>query len=411
MNFLIIGASAAGISAAKVLRKMDQDSTITIISIDKHIYSRCLIHKFISKEKDIKGISFVPQNFIEDNNINWINGKSVVKLIDNQKKVVLDDGTECEYDKLLIASGANYFIPPIDNFKTANNVYGFRDLEDTLAIDKVADKNKHFVVVGAGLVGLDIAHGLLARDCKVTVLEMANRVVPLQADEISGKRYQDLFEKAGCNFKLGVSAKTSKIDANNNITHIILSNEEEIDCDFVIVCTGIRPAISFLQDSNIKIDKGIVVDDYLKTSIDDVYAAGDVTGLSGIWSSASTQGELAAANMCGEQSPYTDRYCSKNAMNFYGLTMLSVGDIYAKDDGSKEVVLQDDKIYKKAIIKGNIMTGIQLQGNIANSGIWQDLIKRKIELPVTDEKIFSLSFKNFYNILPDGECSYEISLN
>lgn len=409
MNYIIIGAGAAGIEAGKMLRKMDPYGKITMISVDKDVHSRCMLHKYLSLERDEKGISFVPDNYFEENKIRWVKDEPVTSIDTEKKEVYMESGAFLPYDKLLITTGSVYGIPPIPNFRTADNVYGFRDLSDAQLINNaVLERGKNVFIVGSGLVGLDVAYGLLERGCKVTVAEMANRIMPLQTDEISAKRYQELFEKEGCTFKLGIGASDSIINEQNEIITVKLSNGEEISCDFVVVAAGVRPNIAFLERSSIKIDRGITVNNYLQTSDPDVFAAGDVTGLAGIWPNAMDQGRIAAMNMSGAQVEYEDTFAIKNTCNFFGVPMLSVGDVEAKDDTYEVIISHSQGIYKKAIVKDHTLVGLQLQGNIDNSGIWQYLIKHKVKIDHVTKDIFNLSFADFYGIDPGtGEFEYQ----
>ncbi len=398
MKHVIIGAGPAGINAAKTIRLFEPNDEITLISIDEMVHSRCMLHKFMSHERSEEEINFIPQNFFEVNNINWVKGEKVVSIDTTENKVLLECGAFIPFDKLLIATGANFVIPPLPNFKTAKNVYGLRDLSDAIAIDKAVKKGSKAVIVGSGLVGLDAVYALLERGVDCTVIEMADKVMPLQMDKISAKEYQTRFEKAGCKFKLSEKAVSSEVNSNGDIINISISNGEKLDCDFVIVAAGVRPAISFLENSEIKIERSIVVDDYLQTYVKNIYAAGDVAGLSGIWPNAMKQGEIAGKNMCGLEVKYEDRYAMKNTVNFFSLVSLSIGEVNPKDDSYTELIREDKNNYKKIVLHDGYVVGVILQGDISNSGIWQYIIKNKIKVTNIKKSLFDLSFADFYGI-------------
>lgn len=407
--YVIIGAGAAGIAAAERMRVLNPDASILMLSADEHSHSRCMLHKYLSKERDEQGLSFVEDGFFEKNNIMWGKGQTVKGIEPENHRVLLAQGYQ-PYEKLLIATGSVFGIPPIPNFRTAENVFGFRDLSDAQKMDKAIEDlhAKHVFIVGSGLVGLDVAYALLERGVKVTVAEMAERVLPLQTDEVSAKAYQDLFEKAGAAFKLGIGASDSVVNEKNQITAVKLSNGEEIPCDFVVCAAGVRPNIAFLEGSGIDTDRGIVVDSYMRTSKADIYAAGDVTALSGIWPNAMDQGRIAASNMCGQEQEYTDRFCIKNTINFFGLTMLSVGDVAPKDDTYQVYTRESRNMYQKVIMKDNVVTGVQLQGDISHSGFWQYLIKNKVDVSdkIKNKSVFKLSYGDFYHLDDQGEFAY-----
>ncbi|HIU77438.1 MAG TPA: NAD(P)/FAD-dependent oxidoreductase, partial [Candidatus Pelethocola excrementipullorum] len=138
---------------------------------------------------------------------------------------------------------------------------------------------------------------------------------------------------------------------------------------------------------------------------DNIYAAGDVAGLSGIWPNAMKQGETAAYNMCGVTMEYQDRYAMKNTMNFYGLVTLSLGRGVA-EEGDEVIICHDSKNYKKAILRDGKLDSILLQGDMDYSGVYQYLIKNQIDLSDKKDKIFQLSFADFYDINEDGQYSY-----
>ena len=250
-RFVIIGAGAAGISAAQVLREFRPNDIVTVISIDEHVHSRCMLHKFLGHERTIQGINFVGEDFFEKKNIYHIPCQTVSK-IDTEAKLVHYGGEySIPYDKLLIAAGAGFFIPPIPHFREAPNVFGFRDLSDALKIDEAFGKGKRVFIVGSGLVGLDAASALCHRGAEITIAEMAPRVMPLQTDDYAASVYQKVFEEHGCRFLLGIGAADAVVDSEGNITEVILSTGEHVPCDFIIMAResgpefrSLRPAVS-----------------------------------------------------------------------------------------------------------------------------------------------------------------------
>ena len=324
-RFVIIGAGAAGISAARVLRDFRPHDVITVLSIDEKVHSRCMLHKFLGHERDADGINFAGVNFFDKNDIIHIPCQTVTKIDTQAKTVHYGESYSIPYDKLLISTGAGFFIPPIPHFREAPNVFGFRDLSDALAIDEAFARGKRVFIVGSGLVGLDAASALCHRGAEITIAEMAPRVMPLQTDDYAASVYQKVFEDHGCRFLLGIGASDAAVDEAGNITEVILSTGERVPCDLIIMAAGVRPRIQLALDSGIAAERAITVDDHLRTSAPDVYAAGDCTGLSGVWPDAMAQGKAAAENMAGIDTVYEKPYPFKNTSNFFGVTMLSVG--------------------------------------------------------------------------------------
>lgn len=408
MKIVIIGASAAGISAAKTLKALDPNAEVVIISKDDTIHSRCMLHKYLGHERDEQGISFVPEDFCEINGITWMKNTTVIG-IDTAKKVLkTQSNQEVSYDKLLITTGAAYFIPPIPGMREAQNVYGFRDLSDAIAIDEACKHSKEAVVVGAGLVGMDAAIALLEQGLNVTIIEMMDTVLGLQLDPKAAEAYQQLFDAAGAKFLLSEKVVSVDLDDHHNATALHLASGKIIPCDLIIVAAGVRPSYDFLEGSNIKTDRGISVGDDMATNVKDVYAAGDVVGLSGIWPNAMNQGKIAATNILGGNALYEDRYALKNTANFYGLTTLSLGNINPEDKEKCDIVTREDKNnYQKIVSKDGLILGVIFQGDMRNTGFWQYLIKNQINVSQCEKPLFDLSFADFYETDKDtGEYHY-----
>ena len=129
-RYIVIGASAAGISGAKTLREIDKDAEIILVSKDTHVYSRCILHHYISGHRTVEKLDFTTKDFFKNNNIKWLKGLEVLDVDSKEHTVSLSNGEVLNYDKLLICSGASSFIPPVENLRTANNVIGLRNLDD-----------------------------------------------------------------------------------------------------------------------------------------------------------------------------------------------------------------------------------------------------------------------------------------
>ena len=183
MRCVVVGASAAGISCAKTLRELNKDVEITLISKDEHVVSRCILHHYIEDVRSVDDLNFAPYDFFKVYGVKWIKGREVIKIDPKGHKLSLDNGEEVEYDKVCLAPGSSSFIPPIENLREAKNVVGLRNLEDAIKIKEEAEKVKNVVVLGAGLVGIDAIAGLVGKNLNVTLVEMGDRVLPIQLDK------------------------------------------------------------------------------------------------------------------------------------------------------------------------------------------------------------------------------------
>ncbi len=402
MRYVIIGAGVAGLEAAKTIRRHDDAAEILMVSADTHVHSRCMLHKFIAGERDEQGLDFSEKDFFAKYKIDWKKGFQVKQVCPDKKEIQLENGEKITYDKLLLANGTDSFIPPVGELRKASNVYGLRNLSDAQAIVKEAEAAEDVLVIGSGLVGLDAAYGLLERGKKITIVEMADRILPVQLDAHGADAYQKLFENAGVRFVLGRKASEAACEADGKIHKVTLDNGEELTCDLLIVAAGVRPALACLEDSGIACERGVTVDASMKTSAADVYAAGDITGLSGIWPNAANQGRIAGENMCGADEKYTDTYAIKNTINFFGLVTLCVGKIQP-EEGDQIQIKEDKTQYKRIILKDGKVEGVLLQGDISHAGTWQYLIKNKIDVSGIQKNVFDINFADFYQVKENGE--------
>ena len=376
MGYVIVGASASGINAAKTLLENDKNAEIILVSKDEYVYSRCILHHFLDGRREIEALDFTPNNFFEMYKIKWIKGVEVVGIDIKEKRLKLSNNEDLGYDKVLLAAGSSSFLPPIENLRTANNVIGLRNLDDAIKIKEEAKKVKNIAILGAGLVGVDALAGLLDYDVNITLIEMGDRILPLQLDNYAANVYQERLKEEGVNFKFGVKAEKVIVDDNNNSISIKLNTGEEVPCELIIACTGVRSNIGFLKDSGIECDKfGLIINTKGETNIKDVYGAGDITGRNPIWPTAVKEGIIAANNMIGKEIYMNDFFGSKNTMNFCGVATMSLGMVNKPDDSYKEETQIKGKDYKKIIHKDGIIYGAIVQGDLSYVGVLTQLIK------------------------------------
>ncbi len=395
MKHLIIGCSAAGIAAARKIRALRPDDEITVAAKDSAPHSRCMLHHFIGGRKSAEEINFAGADFFSKNRVKFIANEEITKVLPEEKAVIGAKSGKIRYDRLLIATGARYFIPPVPGFREGKNVCGLRDLSDARKINEAAKNAKECVIVGSGLVGLDAACALSERGIKCRIVEMEDRLCPLQLDAAAAAPYKALFEKAGCEFYFSKKASAAALDENGNVEAVMLDDGTRLPADFLVVSAGVRPNIEFLEGSGIELDRRIVTDSHMRTNAADIYAAGDAAGLSGIWPNAALQGETAAKNMCGAEAEYSDRYAMKNTMNFFGLTTLSLGPNAAKE-GDEILISESRSGYARAILRGGALVHLTIQGDIGNTGFWQEIIKRGVHPRTPGKRLADLSYADFW---------------
>ena len=408
MNYVVVGASAAGINGVKYIREMDPDANITLISKDEYIYSRCILHHYLEGIRDIKALEFVEDGFIEKNQIHWIKGVSVEKIEPKQKVLILSDGREVSYDKVLLATGASTFFPPVKNLKEAKGVYGLRNLDDAIEIKEKAKDAKNIVVMGAGLVGIDALTGLLHYGKNLTLVEFKGHMLSIQLDKRAAKTYQDAFTNEGVTQYYDTAVQEVIVDEAGAVQELVLSNGLTIECDFLIVATGVRSNVAFLEGSGIECDRfGLLFDEYGRTSDESVFGAGDISGRNPIWPAAVKEAIIAAANMCGKKRELTDFFASKSTMNFLHIPTMSLGTPDAPDE-TYQIEIQDDgdQNYKKIIHKDGVIYGAIIQGDLSYSGVLTQLIREKINISQVEKSIFNIYYSDFFHLTDNCQFTY-----
>lgn len=408
MKYVVLGSSAAGVNGVRELRRLDPSCEIVLISKDKEIYSRCILHQYLSGHRTLERLCFVEKDFETRYGIVWKKGIACTGVKPKEKYVELSDRTTETYDKLLIATGSHTFVPPVKNLPQAKNVIGFRNVEDIDTIREAVKTKKHIIMLGSGLVGLDCATGLLELGVPLTLIDMAGWLLSRQLDERAAKTYQDIFTENGVKQYYGVGLAEVVLDENNMITEAVLTDGRRLPCDYCIVTAGVRSNVEFLQGSGIETSRfGLVYDASGKTSDDNIYGAGDVSGTSPIWPVAVKEGIIAASNMVGVKREMTDFFASKSTMNFFGIPSMSLGDVNPKEEDIQVEIKDTGDSYKKILHKNGRITGAILQGDLAYSGILQQLIARRIDISRVKKPIFDIDYSDFFHMNENFEFFYK----
>ncbi|MFX1593315.1 MAG: NAD(P)/FAD-dependent oxidoreductase [Promethearchaeota archaeon] len=383
MRYVIIGTGGAGVSAVEAIRKYDQESEIIMISKeDVPPYSACLLCQYILKEEERDTIFWKGKNFFNIMNINPILGKEV-KSIQPESKNVLIDSESIDYDKLLIAAGGRVDVPAIKGLDK-NGVFTFKTLNDTDNIYNWLNTQKveKAVVLGGGFIGLDAAEGLKKKNIDVSIIEALDRVLPRMLDKEMGDIAKEILEKNEIN--LFLENNISKIDGKKRVDSVKLADGTVLDADILIIATGINPNLDFLQDSGIKTNSGIIINEYLETNIPNIYAAGDIAEsiniLTGnresilLWSNALTQGTVAGYNMVGKKTKY-EGSAVQTLIKVFGTPIISDG-VYE----GEEMKFIEDNIYKKIFFKNSNIVGYILINTLQNAGVYHSLMISKRDI-------------------------------
>lgn len=383
MKYVIIGNSAAGIGAVEGIRQIDKDGEITIISYEKyHTYSRPLISYLLEGKTDNERMKYRNDSFYVDNNCRTVLGKSVIKIDPYEKNVFLDDTSVIPFDKLLIATGSSPFVPPFEGLDTVENKFTFMTLDDALSLDEAISPKSRVLIVGAGLIGLKCAEGIHHKVDKITVVDLSHKVLSSILDDEGSEIIRNHLTSKGMEFKLGQSVKSFKYNT------ALLDNGEELEFDVLVLAVGVRPNTSLLKEVGADVNRGIITDSYQKTSIDDIYAAGDCTEsyditcnqsrILALLPNAYRQGECAGINMAGGTKEYSNAI-PMNAIGFFGIHIITAGS-FAGDEYTRKT----DTSYKKLFYSDNLLKGYIMIGDVDKAGIYTSLIREKTPLDSID---------------------------
>lgn len=393
-RYVVIGASIAGLNGIDVLRKLDKESEIVLISDEAEIYSKCIMHYYMNGSRARKELSFVNDQFMEQNHVIWKKGHKAVSIDTSARTVELDDNSKISYDELLIATGSHAFIPPIDGLEDTKNVYPFHSLEDCDIIMEKAANAANIVILGAGLVGVDVAEGLLHIAGHMTIIDLKEHMLSLQLDARAASVYEKKFKDYGVEQIYGVSVH--KVVKNNGgfIEKVILSDGTELDCDLLIISSGTRANVDLLKGTGLELDKlGLLIDSSCRTNISHVYGAGDVTGRNMVWPMAAKEAMVAAFNMAGIDRSMTDFFDGKSTINIFGIPTMAYGIPDALDQSyTVEIKEGRDGSYQKLIHKDGIIYGVILQGNLHFSGILNQLISSKPDLTKVSKPLLDMDY-------------------
>jgi len=401
MQYAIIGSSAAGINAIEAIRSKDKASKIIVISDEKNpLYSRCLISYLLAGTIDEKKIWYRPPVFFKDNKVETLLGVRADKVNIKKKEITISNYAgkglkpshankeKVKFDRLLIATGAApklEDIPGIDKM----GVFPLRTIDHAIEIESMLDKVKSAAVLGGGLIGLRAAYALKNRGKDVSVFVKSGSILSQIIDKDVAGLIQKRVEEKGIKIFTGVAAK--EITGAGSVDGIALDNGSKYDCELVIIGKGVSPNIGIARDAGIKTNRGILADDHLRTSVEDIYTAGDVSetndialeenSINAIWPSACEQGRVSGLNMAGENEPY-EGSLAMNSIEFFGLPVISVGITRSKGDTYKEIVKKDAgrNIYKKIVLKDGVIAGVIFVNSIDNIGIIGTLVKNKVDV-------------------------------
>lgn len=400
MTYVIIGAGPAGVTAADTLRKADANAEIVMIGAEPEApYSRMAIPYVLTGLIKEEGTFLRKEDGHYDSNAIQYKQGTVESVDTKGKSVKLADGSSQTYDKLLVATGASPIKPPVEGLDLPA-VHHCWTLEDARNIAKYADKGADVVLMGAGFIGCIILEALAERGVNLTVVEALDRMVPRMMNEASGNMVKAWCEKQGVS--VHTSTKVTKLEASGDkpdTLKVDLDNGKAIPAHLVVVATGVKSNISFLEGSGIEMDEGIKVDACLRTSVEDVYAAGDCAQgpdfSTGGWAVHAVQptavdhGRIAALNMAGKSAPFKGSL-NMNVLDTIGLISASFGAWEGVDGGDfSESHDAENFRYMRLAFDGDKIVGALSLGRTDHIGVLRGLIQTEVPLGEWKEKLMA----------------------
>ncbi len=382
-RYVIVGNGTAAVGCIEGIRSVDRDGEITVISEENHaVYSRPLISYFLEGKTDPERMKYRGDSFYADNGCRILYGTRAVSIDPGQKQIVTDDGKKISYDGLCVATGSRPFVPPFEGLETVKNKFSFMTLDDALALDAVLTGSARVLIVGAGLIGLKCAEGIRARVKEITVCDLADRVLSSILDSDCAAIVQKHLEKNGIKFLLGDTA------ARFEGERAYMKSGKTVEFDLLVLAVGVRANTELVKAAGGTVNRGIVVDREMKTSLPGILAAGDcaegfdssigANRVLAILPNAYLQGYTAGINLAGGNACF-DNAIPMNSIGFFGFHIMTAGAY----DGERIEERTENGI-KRFFVKDGLLKGFILLGETERAGIYTALIREKTPLASID---------------------------
>jgi nitrite reductase (NADH) large subunit len=383
-QLVVVGNGMAGVACVERLLERTCEFRITIFGDETHVnYNRILLSSVLAGEKTADEIVLNPLEWYRDNHITPRLGVKVTGIDLDSKRVRGDDGSETAFDKLILATGSSAFVPPLPGVDK-KNVHVFRTLEDTRTLLAKAAPGKKAVVIGGGLLGLEAARGLQVRGCHVTVVHLAPTLMERQLDATGGAFLQSKIESLGV--RVLTNRQTQALLGNGRVEGLRFACGAEIEAELVVVAAGIRPNAGLAKEAGLEVNRGIVVDEHLRTSHPDVYAVGECTEhrgrLFGLVAPLYEQGKALAAAISGAAGEGFSAPAESTRLKIMGVDVFSAGSMDADDPGVEAVKYEDAAlgVYKRLLLKEGRLHGVILVGDVLDAELYLDWLRSGADL-------------------------------
>ena len=393
-KYVIIGASAASIGAVEAIRNTDPVGTLTVISEEAcPQYSRPMISDFVSGKATFQRMMCREDGFWKQNTVEALLGTAATGLNLREKTVSLENGREIHYEKLLLATGGKPFVPKMDG-SDKDGVFTFTKIADAERLAEKLETARSVVVIGAGLIGVSVTEALVKRGLKLTIVELQPKILSLLLDEKGSDIIENTIRKAGVRIITGQSVQRifGKSDNDLAVGGVILTNGEQVPSDVVVVAIGVIPRTELVIGTEIKLNRGILVDNHMQTNVPDVYASGDVAEAYDftlnqnrslpLWPLAVAEGKVAGNNMAGKKTEYAGG-TNMSSLKYFGIPVVSIGVANPKDATGYEILTRyepEKELYKKIVLRDNVIVGITLINDVERAGTLFHLMKNRVNV-------------------------------
>ncbi|MCO2374878.1 NAD(P)/FAD-dependent oxidoreductase [Pseudomonas aeruginosa] len=374
IKLVMVGNGMAGVRTLEELLKLNSDFyDITVFGAEPHPnYNRILLSPVLAGEQTFEEIVLNDLNWYAENGIKLLLDRKVVQIDRVRRRVVAADGSEAEYDRLLLATGSLPFILPIPGNRL-QGVIGYRDIADTQAMIDCARTHSHAVVIGGGLLGLEAANGLKQRGMDVTVVHLSDWLLERQLDRTAGKLLQGALEARGIRFRLNTQTQELMDNGSGRVCAVQFNDGDVIPADLVVMAAGIRPNTELAESAGIPCNRGILVNDTLQTYDPRIYAVGECANHRGIAyglvAPLFEQAEVCANHLAHLGYARYQGSVTSTKLKVTGIDLFSAGD-FIGGEGSETITLSDPigGVYKKLVIKDDVLVGACLYGDTADGG-------------------------------------------
>jgi nitrite reductase (NADH) large subunit len=381
---VIVGNGIAGVTAARSITRAEPNAEVHIFGSEPYpYYRRPRLWEFLAGEIEQRELYFRPAPWYSERGIQLHMAERVTALSPTEHQLTLSSGDRVGYDRLLLATGGRSFVPPFEGVDR-RGVFALRSLDDAQAMKTHAEGCRSAAVIGGGLLGLETARALACLGMKVTVIEFMPRLLPRQLDTEGAQVLQTQLEAGGLHILTG--AETEAIVGNECAAGVRLKDGQVVDGELVLVSTGIHSRAELARDAGLETDRGVIVDQQLRTSADDVYAAGDAAEFAGIVygiiPAAAAQAKVAAANMLAHGSASYTGTVPSNTLKVVGIDLTAAGIVVPEGDEFVEMrrSAPEAGIYKKLVLKGDTLVGAIVIGDKALATQLERMVTRKTRL-------------------------------